>query len=277
MFSLQSLIYLSIPLILLLLFPTISQIYLTLIPPLLVLLTFLFLSYIIFYPIHYLYTHPTFFPDLFESVKSYILNEPRRVLWRIEVSLHLRTRDVYPGMYDIEPPYPTLWPEADHYIRLRRIVGLCIVAIKQVVWDWLDIPYGYYAEEIIERRKKEKEEGKGKGWWSWRKGEEYDQQQLLTTQSGPGSPHINVPIYPPPPPYQPPCTCSTSCELHPTRYILETDCMLPKGTIVIPPVQWGYQLQMQTQQQTIYSTSTWNLGYESVTSCHHAYPGHVVF
>ncbi|WWD08191.1 hypothetical protein V865_006302 [Kwoniella europaea PYCC6329] len=246
---LQTITYLLIPLILLIVFPIMSFLYLTFIPPLLVILTFLLITYAIFYPVHYLYAHPRLIPDLLFNIKRYTLNRPRMILFKVEFSLHLRTRDVYPGMYDPGPPFPSLWPEedTDRYSRIKRIVRLVGVAIKQWIYDWLDIPYGYYKEEILERRKKEKERRGSRGWFSWKKDEcglaNWDNKGLsgyrhIYQMNDPQANHVYSPmsISPPPPPYtlQLRCSCSTTCEAHPVRYILEQESILPKGTIVIP-------------------------------------------
>ncbi|KAK6904255.1 hypothetical protein I203_107771 [Kwoniella mangroviensis CBS 8507] len=271
----QFISYLLIPLLVLLTFPIISFLYLTFIPPLLVILVFLLISYAIFYPVYDLYKHPRLIPDWLFNIKRYILNRPRLILFRIEFSLHLRTRDVYPGMYDPGPPFPSLWPEedTDRYGRLKRIVRLVGVAIKQWIYDRLDIPYGYCKEEIIERRKKEKAERGSRGWFSWKKDErgsiDWNNKGLygyghIYEMNGPQANYGYPPMStsPPPPPYtlQLRCTCSTTCELHPVRYILEQESILPKGTIVIPSlmVQSYNGWNQDKQSRSIY----WNGGYE---------------
>ncbi|WVQ68732.1 uncharacterized protein L199_006941 [Kwoniella botswanensis] len=284
----QTITYLLIPLVLLMVFPIISFLYLTLIPPLLVILAFLLVSYAIFYPVYYLYTHPRLIPDMLFNIKRYIINRPRLILSKIEFSLHLRTRDVYPGMYDPGPPFPSLWPEedTDRYSRLKRIVRLVGVAIKQWICDRLDIPYGYYKEEIIERRKKEKEERGSRGWFSWKKDEcglvDWDNKGLYgyghiykSLMNDPQANYVYSPmsISPPPPPYtlQVRCSCSTTCELHPVRYVLDQESILPKGTIVIPPpMVQPYDGWNQNQQSRSIS---WNGDMKGIEN----YPGYTVF
>ncbi|WWC58944.1 uncharacterized protein I303_101489 [Kwoniella dejecticola CBS 10117] len=240
--------------------PLIQYLYLTLIPPLFVIFLFLSIVFLITYPVYFIQCNPHYFTDQFRRIRDAIMNKPRWILWHLEMHLHLRTRDVYPGLCDEGVPTPRPWPANDLYNRPKAISGLWVLSLRQKVWDWRGIPYGYKAEQIRKNQMEGRDDHRLMGsdnhdFWGkvvrWYRGEEEPQDESLHDTNGMMNNPIAIgmgistemTIWQPPPPI---CTCTTTCVVHPIRYELQRSTIVPAGSMIMPPWYMYHTHQGQT-------------------------------